>query len=315
MAQNFDLPLVSVIIPTHDRRQYLEEAIDSVSRQKYTNWEIIVVDDVSEDGTWPWLETQTNDRIRCLRLDHNSGSTITRNAGLRMARGEYCLFLDDDDLLPEDSLALHIDAIRGHPDVIGTLGSVVSFDADGIRGRIRPTLARKVHDNIWRDIQFWWSFLVGASLFRTSIIKGVGGFDESIVFWGDDIDFWMRIGHLGPVALFPDPVIRWRYHGQDRPDNFLEMLREIGDRQAATWSAERLATTERILRARAALYDLRLKSGQRGNWIRITRLLRRAASCPYLLTSPISFGEMWRAIRRDITLDPWLTRIKRTRTS
>lgn len=303
--------VVSIIIPTHNRKGYLEEAIQSVFSQTYKHWEIIVVDDASDDGTWEWLEKQTNERFRCLRLKGNSGSTITRNAGLRVARGEYILFLDDDDLLPEDALAIHMDGIQRQRDLIATAGSVYAFDKNGFLSRIKSTTNRKIHHNIWRDVQFWWPFMVGASLFRTSIIREVGGFDEALEFWGDDVDLWLRIGHLGPVALLPSDVIKWRHHGQKRPDDFYEFLTEIGSRHAETWSNERRAIADNIHGARSALWELRRKSGQSGNLIRMTRLFGRIASCPYLIKSPISRGEIWRAIHRDLATDAWLKGIKK----
>lgn len=309
-----DRPDVSIIIPTRNRRAFLEESLESVSDQTFERWEIIVVDDASEDDTWDWLQGLSDERIHCLRMDRNTGSTITRNAGLHIARGKYCLFLDDDDRLPPHSLATHIDAIEPHGDAIATLGSVARIDASGapLEGLLRPSRVRRLHQQIWRDVQFWWAFLVGASLFRRSSLESIGGFDESIVFFGDDIDLWLRLGHLGTVVLTPEVILEYRSHTQTRPSDFLEMLDEIHRRFAVGCEADRRSTARKILKARYALEDLRLRSGEAGNVIRILRLAGRVARCPYLATSPLSMTEIVRTIRRDLAMDPWLAPIKRT---
>lgn len=303
---------VSIIIPTHNRLAYLGEAIGSVFAQSHEHWEIIIIDDMSDDGTWEWLqEKQDGDRLRGIRLDEKSGSTVTRNAGLRLARGDYCLFFDDDDHLPAEALATHIEAIEARPDVIATVGSVRNFDPSGFLGMLQPTKTRRIQGEIWRDVLFWWSFMLGASLFRTSTIRQVGGFDESILFYGDDVDLWMRIGHLGNVHLIPETVIHWRFHGQQRPEGYMDMLTELGNRHAATWSPRRRAQAQRIQRARAAVWAVRLEAGRPGNWMRQARLFASILRNPFLLSSPVASGEILRAVQRDIRMDPWLRRLRR----
>ncbi len=306
-------PLVSVVIPTHNRRGYLAESLDSVRAQTHENWEIVVVDDASDDGTGEWLKSQESERLRAVTLASNSGSTITRNTGLGLARGEYCLFLDDDDLLPEDALALHLEALDGHPEAIATVGCVVGFDENGPLqgGRIRPTPFRRVQHNVWRDVQFWWPYPVTASMFRTAVVRQVGGFNEELVFYGDDTDLWMRLSDLGPVVYMPENVIRWRFHGQQRPGDFYDFQTKIGEGFKDSWSPERRGAAEKVLAARAALYDLRLHSGTSGNWLRSARLFGRFAVYPGLLTSPMVWGEVLRALGRDLRMDPWLRPVKR----
>ncbi len=306
-------PVVSVIVPTRNRRAFLEEALDSVERQSLDAWEIVVVDDASEDDTWAWLETRKSERLRTLRMDSNQGSTITRNAGLGVARGEYCLFLDDDDRLPEASLATHVAAIEAHPGAVATLGSVSRMDAEGrpIEGLLRPTPVRRSQKEIWRDVLFWWTFLVGASLFRRASLDTIGGFDESIEFFGDDVDLWLRFGHLGPVVLMPDVTLEYRSHTQTRPDDYLELLNDIRRHFVATVEPERRATAQRVLDAQFALADLRVRSGESGNLRRNLKLAACVARCPYLLTSALSMTELTRAVRRDLAMDPWLAPVKK----
>ena len=93
-------PLVSVIIPTHNRSHFLAEAIDSICTQTFGDFELIVVDDGSSDGTQALLEARGSEdkRIIPISLDANAGCNHARNVALDRARGRYIAFLDDDDL-------------------------------------------------------------------------------------------------------------------------------------------------------------------------------------------------------------------------
>jgi hypothetical protein len=91
-------PLVSVIVPTCDRRPWLARAVASVMAQSYPIWELVVVDDASADDTWEWLQTLSDPRIRILRGPGGSGARA-RNIGLDHAAGDVIAYLDDDNLM------------------------------------------------------------------------------------------------------------------------------------------------------------------------------------------------------------------------
>ncbi len=98
------MSLISVILPTHNRRELLLRAIDSVLRQTHQELELIVVDDASTDGTQTAVLDLQDERIRYVRLPENAGACAARNKGLDMARGEYIAFQDSDDVFHEDKL-------------------------------------------------------------------------------------------------------------------------------------------------------------------------------------------------------------------
>lgn len=89
--------MISIVIPTYNRKSMLLEAIDSVRRQTYTNWEIILVDDHSTDGTQKAVQRLKEPRIRYFHNDTNKGPAYNRNFGFKKAKGDYIIFLDDDD--------------------------------------------------------------------------------------------------------------------------------------------------------------------------------------------------------------------------
>ncbi|MEP0213205.1 MAG: glycosyltransferase family 2 protein, partial [Cellulophaga sp.] len=98
-------PLVSIIIPTYNRQLTIRRAIDSVLSQSYSNIEIIVVDDCSNDKTYLIMENfKSDDRVQYIRLDKNVGGGGARNLGIKASKGEYIAFQDSDDVWLEDKL-------------------------------------------------------------------------------------------------------------------------------------------------------------------------------------------------------------------
>ena len=102
--------LVSVIMPSYNTAKYISESIESVLKQTYTNWELIIVDDCSTDNTDEVIATFLgDDRIRYIKNEKNSGAAVSRNRALREASGKYIAFLDSDDLWAPEKLEKQID--------------------------------------------------------------------------------------------------------------------------------------------------------------------------------------------------------------
>lgn len=94
--------LVSIIMPSYNTAQYIKKTIQSVLNQTYTNWELLIVDDCSDDNTNEVLYTITDQRIKIIKNEKNSGAAVSRNKALREAKGRWIAFLDSDDLwMPE----------------------------------------------------------------------------------------------------------------------------------------------------------------------------------------------------------------------
>ncbi|MGZ5850773.1 MAG: glycosyltransferase family 2 protein [Methyloceanibacter sp.] len=108
-------PLVSVVLPTRNRRDLLRRAIASVENQTYANWELLIVDDASSDGTRDVLGEMADARIRCLRGDGN-GVCAARNVALAQARGELIAYLDDDNLMDRGWLKSIVWAMEQQPE-------------------------------------------------------------------------------------------------------------------------------------------------------------------------------------------------------
>ncbi|MFZ1618019.1 MAG: glycosyltransferase family 2 protein [Flavobacteriales bacterium] len=123
-----DEPLVSIIMPAYNAAPYILEAIASVQAQSWKNWELIIVNDGSTDGTADRLDQLKDPRIKVIH-QANAGVSAARNAALDKATGAFIAFLDSDDVLPPRSLEARATILQQHPEVCFADGAVLRLDA------------------------------------------------------------------------------------------------------------------------------------------------------------------------------------------
>jgi glycosyltransferase involved in cell wall biosynthesis len=196
------MPAVSVIIPTFNRWPLVREAVASVLAQSYRNFEVIVVDDGSSDGTVEKLSAR-RDHLKIIRQPR-TGVSAARNAGARAACGHYLAFLDSDDLWLPDKLAIQIAFMRAHPEL-----AICQTEEIWIRRDVRVN-PKKKHQKPAGDI-FRASLdlcLVSPSavMLTKQLFDRLGGFDESLPVC-EDYDLWLRIALEHPVGLVAQPLI------------------------------------------------------------------------------------------------------------
>lgn len=213
-------PLISIIIPTYNCRQWIAEAIDSALAQTYPDCEIVVVDDGSTDGTGDFLRERYGDRIRYL-YQENRGRGAARNAGLKLARGAFIQFLDADDIMEADALRPRYEFLCANPQVAAAYGHVVLF-WDGQPQETFETKNRQSYYNgdiLQAEIHnpFLWTMMV---LFRKEWADHVGGMDESLKS-NEDWHFWLKMAAMGANFRFVDgpPVARYRARRNNPPSS------------------------------------------------------------------------------------------------
>lgn len=108
--------LVSIVTPAFNSEKTISRFISSVLEQTYENWELIIVDDASLDGTIQTAEKFTDPRIRILRMEKNSGAAIARNFGIKNAKGSYLAFCDSDDTMEADRLDVQVSFLNKNPE-------------------------------------------------------------------------------------------------------------------------------------------------------------------------------------------------------
>ncbi len=194
---------VSVIIPTHNRAAWVKEAAASVLAQTFGDYELLVVDDGSTDGTGDAL-APLNGRLKVLRLEERRGVSAARNRGAASARGEWLAFLDSDDLWLPEKLARQMEYLRSHPDC-----AICQTEEIWIRNGVRvnpPQTHRKAGGDIFLPSLARCLVSPSAVMLRRRLFEEVGGFDETLPA-AEDYDLWLRVAWRQPVGLVPEPLV------------------------------------------------------------------------------------------------------------
>lgn len=194
--------LVSVIIPTYNRKALVLEAVDSVLSQQYTPLELIVVDDGSTDGTAGRL-TACSNRIHVIRQP-NAGVSAARNRGIRAAKGEFIAFLDSDDLWLPEKIERQVSFFMDHSDA-----RICQTEEIWVRNgkRVNPRKRhRKPSGFIFRPSLELCLVSPSAVMMRSGLFDTVGLFDESLPAC-EDYDLWLRIACRFPIHLIDEALI------------------------------------------------------------------------------------------------------------
>ena len=200
--------LVSVVIPCYNHAQFLQQAIESVLAQSYSNFEIIVVDDGSTDDTAEVVR-------RCSPVRYvyqeNAGRSSARNTGLRDSRGEFLVFLDADDRLLPHALGVGVSCMREHPECAFVSGHCRVIDSNGA---ILPSPRQLQVENehylkLLRGGSYIWNPAV--VLYQQQIFDFVHGFDPAVMPV-EDYDLYLRITRDFPVYSHNQVIAEYRQH-------------------------------------------------------------------------------------------------------
>ena len=195
-------PQVSVIIPTYNRAWVIEEAIDSVLAQDYTEFELIVVDDGSTDHTSDVLDSYRN--VIKVFPQKNKGVSAARNRGIAEASGKFIAFLDSDDLWLPQKLTVQIEFFDQTPDAL-----ICQTDEIWIRNglRVNPKKRHKKPSGmIFKPSLKLCLVSPSATMIHRGLFDRVGGFDETLPAC-EDYDLWLRISCRFPIHLIDTPLI------------------------------------------------------------------------------------------------------------
>jgi glycosyltransferase involved in cell wall biosynthesis len=211
-------PEVSVIIPTHNRRAMVRDAVASVLAQRDANFELIVVDDGSCDGTSEMLADLKD--VKVARTEHR-GPAAARNRGVEVARAPLIAFLDSDDLWAPDKLRRQLAFTREFPD------SAISQTAEiWIRdGRhVNPGLRHlKRAGDIFLDSLRTCLISPSAVIMTTDLFRALGGFDEDFAA-AEDYDLWLRILVDHEAGLLDEPLVTRRAGHADQQSSSIPAL-------------------------------------------------------------------------------------------
>lgn len=204
---------VSVVVPTYNRARDLRRALDSVISQTFTEWEVLVVDNHSEDDTREVVEQCRDPRLRMLSIRNNGVIAASRNRGLAAASGEYVAFLDSDDWWLPGKLERCVRALEAGADVVYHDLYLARHAAGGIR--LRRAATRAVRAPAFADLLERGNALVNSGVVaRRSLLVAIGGLsqDPRVASW-EDYECWLRLARVTERFERLDEVLGFYWAG------------------------------------------------------------------------------------------------------
>ncbi len=207
-------PLVSVIIPTYNRAILLPRAIKSVLRQKYQNFELIVVDDGSVDDTSHVMKEFTDSRIRFFKFKENRGKSAVLNEGIKLSQGNYLTILDDDDEFLPHTLRLEVNNLRNTPNEIGFVVGMGIQIYKNMISLFNNTKKIEQQKAIYDSQLRYNTVIVCGTLIKKECLETIGFFNEDL-FFGIDWEFMLRLLKLYKYKYLPTPIYKAHYEEEN----------------------------------------------------------------------------------------------------
>ena len=256
------VPLVSIIVPVFNGEKYLKQCLDSLLAQSYPNYELLVMDDASTDGT-PGIVASYGDRLTVVRQARNRGGYANMNDGIALARGECIAIYHADDVYASDIVEREVAFLREHLGAGAVFCLDVFIDAEGreygaldVPAELRTDTPLPYHVVLNALLEHKNSFLVTPSaMVRASVYRDVGPFRDDE--WGiaSDLDMWIRIAQKYHLGILHEYLMHYRhghgnwtqqhYHLRTEPERHFRIL----DAQVAQ---DRALVTPRALAAHEA---------------------------------------------------------------
>ena len=218
MALTRAVPAVSVIIPAYNAADFIAEAVETVRAQTFRDYEIIVVDDGSSDGTADVVR-RLGGEVRYHRQP-NGGVASARNAGLELSRGDLVCFLDSDDLWLPEKLAMQTAFMAAHPDIGLLFADATESHGDVVQKEsILATMqcgteatSQAPIEDAFRKLLVENFVPTSSVMLRRSCVTTAGPFDVALQNV-EDRDMWLRVAAHFPIACLPQRLVRKRSHG------------------------------------------------------------------------------------------------------
>jgi glycosyltransferase involved in cell wall biosynthesis len=206
------LPLVSILVPLYNNAGYIKWAIDSAVAQTYTNWEMIIVDDGSTDGSYELAKMLSNEesRIKVYRNNGNVGINKTRQVTVKYASGDFLAHLDSDDLLERWALETMVHEFEKHPEVMLMYSDFAQIDSKNkheVYSASPDFDVKNLHQHGWRHF----------GMYRSAVLGHIQGFNDKISFIKtcEDGDLFMQIAEKFPILRVPKILYFYRNHGKN----------------------------------------------------------------------------------------------------
>ena len=226
----------------HNAGRFLAKAVASVRDQTFSDFEFIIIDDGSTDGSGELLErfAAADERIRLVRRE-NRGLTASLNEGVSLARAALIARMDADDVSLPQRFERQMAFLERHPDVVAVGTSCLAMDEDD--DQICPYPAELDHERIDQvNLRHGGGIAHPTAMIRRDALLAIGGYDERFHV-AQDMDLFLRLGERGRLANLPDILLHYRLH------DTAASARRLGEQAEAAREAVRLAWSRRGLPA------------------------------------------------------------------
>ncbi len=202
-------PKVSVIMSVYNGERYLKEAIESILHQTFTDFEFLIVNDGSTDGSLEIIQSYQDGRVRVINNEQNIGLTKSLNKAIRQTRGEYIARQDADDISLSNRFEEQTKYFDQHPEVALLGTSVYKIDEQGkVVGKI--IVPEKPVGNLLKGNQF----SHGSTMFTKEVVDRLGGYNELFKYC-QDYELWGRIAKHYKVRNLTQALYKLRFHGEN----------------------------------------------------------------------------------------------------
>ena len=222
------LPLISVNLPTFNRARFVAQAMDSVLRQTFTNWELNIVDNCSTDGTWEIVSSYKDSRIRTFRNEENKGMVFSWNRAVQLSRGQYVCYLADDDWFHPERLEKLLKFLHDNPECWGVCDYLIEVDENGNKvpsgsGFFEAYFNRDVYNGDFHHALVNPINAEAIGLFKRAYYDQVGEFEEGLTF----CDMRMHVRNLAKglrIGSLPEQLHFKRQHANSATANMKDGL-------------------------------------------------------------------------------------------
>jgi glycosyltransferase involved in cell wall biosynthesis len=224
-------PQVSVLMSCYNAERWVVESIESVLNQTFREFELLLIDDGSKDGTWEIIERYRALDSRVVGVKKkNTGLADSLNKGIALAKGKWIARLDADDLCEPSRLAQQVEFVSHNPDVVLLGSAFVEIDENGrpCQTHVYPFDNVKLVSDLERSRRF---FPHSSAMYRTDLVRDIGGYNGRI-HRAEDVRLWLELAVRGRIACLPAPLLRIRKH-PNQISNDANGLRQFYDGRAA----------------------------------------------------------------------------------
>ena len=207
--KNKNCPKVSIIMPVFNVEKFVVEAINCIKNQTFTDWELIIIEDCSTDGTRVIVEKEgeKDKRIRILKNTKNSGITVSLNKGLKQAGGNFIARMDGDDLCNPDRLEKQVSFLEKNPKyvLLGTCGEIIDSE-----GKKKGLITFPKNNFILKlKLLEYCCFIHGSVMLRRDVFKKIPGYSSKYKY-AEDYYLWLTIMKYGKIGNLAESLYSWR---------------------------------------------------------------------------------------------------------